>query len=203
MTDLLTGDDLLSRAERVAVPDGSMRVVSPVDALLIACIHRAAHHRDADDLIWIYDIHLIAGRLNAEDWARFVELAAERQVSQLCARGLQLSAHCFHTHIHEGVRDRLSGKDEASSIFLRRDLRPIDGVVADLRVLSPRQRAALLREHLFPPSSYITQKYRVRHRALLPMYYAYRVVVGAARFLRSPHVSGDTGPRAGSTGSAP
>jgi hypothetical protein len=182
----LAYDDLLSRAERVAVPDGSMRVVSPVDALLIACIHRAAHHRDADDLIWIYDIHLIAGRLTVPEWTRFVELAAERQVSQLCGRGLQLAADCFHTNIPSGVRERLSGKSEASAIYLRRDLRGVDRLAADLRALGPRRAPRLLKEHLFPPVSYIKEKYGVQHAALVPAFYAYRIVAGAAGWLRRP-----------------
>ena len=130
-----------------------MRVPSPIDALLIACIHRAAHHRDAADLIWVYDIHLIAARLTAEEWTRFVDLAVDRQVSQLCARGLQLAADGFHTQIPDGVRDRLSGKREASSIFLRRDLRGVDRLAADLRALGPRRAPRLLKEHLFPPAS--------------------------------------------------
>ncbi|HEY7185086.1 MAG TPA: nucleotidyltransferase family protein [Vicinamibacterales bacterium] len=182
----LTYDDLLSRAERVAVPDGSMRVVSPVDALLIACIHRVAHHHDTDDLIWVYDIHLIAGRLTVDEWRRFVDLAVDRQVSQLCGRGLQLAVDCFHTDISNDVRDRLSGKSEASAIYLRRDLRGVDRLAADLRALGPRRAPRLLKEHLFPPVSYIKQKYGVRHPALVPAFYAYRIVAGAAGWLRRP-----------------
>jgi putative nucleotidyltransferase-like protein len=186
VADALTYDELRARSARITVRGTGMRVPSPIDALLIACIHRAAHHQDADDLIWVYDIHLIASGLTAEEWTRFADLAMERQVSLLCARGLRLAADCFHTQIPDAVRDRLSGKREASAIFLRRDLRGVDRLAADLRAVGPRRAPRLLKEHLFPPVSYIKAKYGVRHAALVPAFYAYRIAAGAAGWLRRP-----------------
>jgi hypothetical protein len=186
VADAVTYDELRARSARITVRGTGMRVPSPIDALLIACIHRAAHHRDADDLIWVYDIHLIASGLTAEEWTRFADLAMERQVSLLCARGLRLAAECFHTQIPDAVRNRLSGKREPSAIFLRRDLRGVDRLAADLRAVGPRRAPRLLKEHLFPPVSYIKAKYGVRHAALVPAFYAYRIAAGAADWLRRP-----------------
>ena len=186
VADALTYDELRARSARITVRGSGMRVPSPIDALLIACIHRAAHHQDADDLIWVHDIHLIASRLTAEEWTRFVDLATDRQLSQVCARGLQLAADRFHTQIPDALRDRLSGKREASAIFLRRDLRGVDRLAADLRAAGPRRAPRLLKEHLFPPVSYMRQKYGVRHAALMPAVYAYRIIAGAAGWLRRP-----------------
>jgi Uncharacterised nucleotidyltransferase len=186
VADALSYNELRARSEHITVRGRTMRVPSSIDALLIACIHRAAHHHDADDPIWIYDIHLIASRLTAEEWARFVELAIHRKVSGLCARGLQLAADCFRTHIPDGVHDRLSGKREASAIYLRRDLRGVDRLAADMRALGARRAPRLLKEHLFPPVSYIKEKYGVKHAALMPAFYAYRIVAGAAGWLRRP-----------------
>lgn len=163
-----------------------MCVPSAVDALLLACVHRAAHHHDAADLIWVYDIHVIASRLSAGEWSTFVDLAVDRQVSGLCARGLQLAIDCFRTDIPDGVRDRLSPGSEASAIFLRRNLRGIDRLASDLRAVGPRRATRLLVEHLFPPASYIREKYRVQHPVLMPAFYAYRIVAGAAGWLRKP-----------------
>jgi len=186
VADAVTYDELRARSPRITVRGSAMRVPSSIDALLIACIHRAAHHRDADNPIWVHDIHLIASRLTAEEWVRFVDLALDREVSQLCARGLQLAADCFHTDIPDAVRDRLSGTSEASAIFLRRDLRGIDRLAADLRALGLRRAPRLLKEHLLPPVSYITAKYGVQRAALVPAFYAYRIVAGAAGWLRRP-----------------
>jgi hypothetical protein len=149
-------------------------------------VHRAAHHHDAADLIWVYDIHLIASRLTAGEWGRFVELAVERKVSGLCARGLQLAVDAFHTVVPDAARDCLSHDGgETSAIFLRRDLRGVDRLAADLRAVGPRRAPRLLVEHLFPPASYIREKYRV-HRALVPAVYAYRILAGAAGWMRRP-----------------
>lgn len=186
VADALTYDEIRTRAEHITVRGSGMRVASPIDALLIACIHRAAHHQDAADLIWLHDIHLIASRLTAGEWARFAELAIDRKVSTLCARGLQLAVDAFHTNLPDGVRDRLSGTRESSAIFLRRDLRGVDRLAADLKALGPRRAPQLLVEHLFPPVSYIKKKYGVQHAALVPAFYAYRIVAGAAGWLRRP-----------------
>jgi hypothetical protein len=183
----LSHAELLARADRITFADGGgMRVPSPVDALLIACLHRAAHHADADDLIWLYDIHLIASRLDTRQWSAFVAAAIGRSVAAISARGLSLARSRFDTRVPDEVMRQLLITDERSAIFLRRDLRPIDRLAADLASLGPRQRARLLREHVFPPAAYVRAKYGVQSRALLPALYAYRILAGAAKWLRRP-----------------
>ena len=187
VADALSYDELHARSQLITVRGSTMRVPSSIDALLIACIHRAAHHQDASDRIWVHDIHLIASRFTEGEWARFVDLAVDRKVSGLCARGLQLAIDCFHTEIPAAVRDRLLARPrEASAIFLRGDLRGVDRLAADLRSVGPRRATRLLIEHLFPPASYIKEKYGVRHRVWVPAFYAYRIVAGAAGWLRRP-----------------
>lgn len=184
--------ELLDRSDPINVSGAAMRVPSSVDALMLACVHRTAHHHDATDLIWIHDIHLIAGRLDDREWARLAELATDRAVAALCARGLELAQRHFQTSMpqewHEWVAALLRCPLEPSSILLRGDLRPVERLTADLRALGRRQRARLLREHLFPPVSYMRAQYGVRSRTLLPALYAYRIVAGAARWLRRDRV---------------
>jgi len=60
-----------------------------------------------------------------------------------------------------------------------------DIVRHDLHALSTwGERGRLVREHLFPPVSYIRGKYRVQSAFLLPAFYAWRIVAGAPRWLR-------------------
>lgn len=181
----LSHAELVARAERILVRGHVMRVPSAVDALLIACVHRAAHHADAPDLIWLYDIHVIAARMTGGEWSRFVDLAAERQLATLCARGLSLAAAAFHIDIPDHVSGRLSARIEPSAILLKPGLRPIDRLAADLRSMGLRRATRLLREHLFPPVSYVRAKYDVSAGALLPAFYAYRIVAGASKWLRA------------------
>ena len=180
----LTHAELVSRSQRIVVDGQPMRVPSSVDALVIACLHRVAHHADAEIPIWIYDIHVIAEGLNAAEWTAFVDLAVSRRLAAICARGLSLARRWFQTRLPGDLLDRLATVAEPSSVLLTRDRPAIHRLIADLRVLGPREGARLLREHLFPPASYVRGKYGVRSRALLPGFYAYRIVAGASKWLR-------------------
>ena len=61
VSQVLTHDELLERSVTVRVQEAPMRVLSSVDALLVACVHRVAHHPDFEKPIWIQDIHLRSG----------------------------------------------------------------------------------------------------------------------------------------------
>jgi hypothetical protein len=65
--DLLAFDELDGRAVPLPRLCRHARGLSSVDALLVACVHRVAHHYDSDCLIWIYDIHLTAARLSSSE----------------------------------------------------------------------------------------------------------------------------------------
>src|SRR5262249_50849568 len=44
-------------AVQVAALGSGARTLGDAHALLLACVHRVAHHRDAANLLWLYDIH--------------------------------------------------------------------------------------------------------------------------------------------------
>jgi hypothetical protein len=181
-------EQLVSRSHTILVRGQTMRTLCPVDALLLACVHRAAHHDLADDLLWLYDIHLVAARFVPDEWLDFATLASAHQVQALCGSGLRAAQACFQTPIPGGVMSRLeSGPTEPSAVLLKKDLRPLDKLLMDLRALAPGGRARLIAEHLLPSARYISQKYGVRHRSLLPLFYVRRVLEGLARLhLRPP-----------------
>ena len=184
VSEVLTHAELRGRATIVDVPGGRIFAPCSADALVLACVHRAAHHLDAQDLLWLYDIHLLAGSCREEEWRRFLDTALTRGVAALCVRGLSLSTARFGTDIPDFVRDALSHPraDEPSSVFLQPDLAPIGRLRSDLRALDAVDRIRLLVETAFPPRSYM----RARHgaHAWLPWHYARRLVTGAARWLR-------------------
>ena len=64
--DRLTYDDLSRDA--VAVPRLGPHALAPSPplALLVACLHRTAHHGTTTRLLWLYDIHLLATTLSIE-----------------------------------------------------------------------------------------------------------------------------------------
>jgi hypothetical protein len=183
---LFTYDELALRACAVSVGGHTMRTPAAEDALLLACVHRVVHHDNADDLLWVYDIHRIAERFTPQQWQVLADAASNRGVKALCSAGLRLSSERFGTAIPAEIMSRLTstgGARERAAVYLRKGLRPIDRLGIDLAVLGPRAGLRLVWEHLVPPASYVEGRYGVRCRTLLPAFYARRVVAGVSRWL--------------------
>jgi hypothetical protein len=93
--DLLTYDELARDSMPVTALGPHAFSPSTPHALLIACIHRVAHHGDAPNLLWLYDIHLLERTLTPDGRDAFVALAAERGMTAVCARSLTLTHDAF------------------------------------------------------------------------------------------------------------
>src|SRR5258706_549013 len=65
--DALRFDELLARSMALLHIGPAARAPSYVDALLLACIHRVAHHHDSDRLVWLVDIHLLRARMSGPE----------------------------------------------------------------------------------------------------------------------------------------
>jgi hypothetical protein len=175
--------ELASRSLPLAQLGPSARAVSDADALLLACLHRAAHHRDSEELLWLYDIHLVAERLEERDWTVVIRASERGAVKAICARGLALVRDYFGSPIPARVMDAMAdAHGERSSIYLSKKVRLVDGLVADLRMLPLRDCIRLLAEHACPPARYISQKYGLTSRGALLLFYARRLVTGVPRW---------------------
>ena len=153
--DVLAFEELWSRGTAIHGPH--VRIPSDSDSLLIAALHLAAHHRGEERLIWIYDIHLLRNASAQSTW----ELE----------RGLALADEWF-------------GEGQAGLPVLHQKASAWRDFVEDLR-FTPRLGAKLriVREHLLPPGDYVMRKYGAKSRALLPVLYVRRAVMGTARLL--------------------
>jgi len=186
VSQVLSHDELLERSVTVRIENYPMRVPSAIDSLLLACVHRVAHHPDLEKPFWIEDIHLLASRLGPSEWQTFVTRAADRSIRTICCQGLQRAQQTFQTTIPADVLTTLSrNSSEPSAIFVRDGLRPVDRLASDLRTLGPVAAVRLLREHLFPPAEYMRAKYGVARRAMLPAYYVARVLGGISKWFRA------------------
>jgi hypothetical protein len=187
LADALPFALLWQDALEVRRQDLRARVPSHASSLLLACVHRLGHHQQHDRLVWLYDIHLLAGTLDEAGWARVVSTATERGISAVCRHGLEATALRFGTAVPASVLASLdaSGRDEPSRAYTERTQLRIDVLRADLRLLPRwRDRLQLVTEHAFPPASFILARYAVRQRLLLPVLYAHRIVTGAWKWLR-------------------
>ena len=191
-SELLSFEEAAARSVAVPVLGAPARALGPVDALLLACIHRVAHHHDSEKLLWLYDIHLLASGMDRPAFERFAALAAEKQLRAVSVRGLTLARRWFATEVPGDVMEALSLHDahdaaEPTATFLDRRLSRVDLLFSDLTALGGWSvRWQLLRQHLFPPAAYMRERYALSGSVPLPALYAHRAVRGAWKWCRRP-----------------
>lgn len=187
--DLWTYEDFAARSLPLDQLAAGVRRLGDVDALLLACVHRVAHHFDTDNLIWLYDIDLIARRLTADQWEDFFAQAIRRKIAAVCRRSLERTAELFPsddvTRMLAAGRLAADGQEPTARYLEAR--RHAGVVLDDLLALSGwRDRWRLMREHLLPPPEYLRAKYAPGSSAPLAVLYMQRLVLGAVKWLRKP-----------------
>jgi hypothetical protein len=181
--DTLTFTELASASVPIPTLGSAARGLSDVHALLLACVHRSAHHAGSDRLI-----HLLASRLDASHWETFDALARDRAVVTVCRHSLDETTRRFATRVPERVLADVAmpsapARHEPTAAFVSQR-GSLHVLRSDLRALSGwRARLRLLREHLFPSADYMTRVYAPASVAPLPWLYARRVWRGARKWL--------------------
>lgn len=180
--DALPFAELIERA--IIVPGIAANALAPshADALLLACIHRVAHHHDTERLIWLYDIHLLREAMTPEEHAGFWRKAAERRVMTICKRSIELADEWFGSaHDFAAVAP---AHDEPSAAYLDHDRRRVAVLSGELKALGWSSRLRRLRELAFPPADFMRQSFPAAPAAALPLLYVWRGSRGIARLLR-------------------
>ena len=167
--DRLTYDELRSHAVTLPRLGANAFAPSASFALLIACIHRTAHHGTTTRLIWLYDIHLLAARLSEREWMALIEIAEARGLAPVVAAGLENARETLDTPMPQDLLDRLQSHVNATDAdvlaFLDGPLPQMQIAVSDWkRIRGWRARARFLREHLFPPPMYVQERYKSKSR---------------------------------------
>lgn len=158
------------------------RGLGRVHALLLACVHRVAHHHDTDRAIWLVDIELLARGLDETRWSEFWRLASERGVARVVASSLDAAGHLSgvrHSHVPP------LPSSEPTALYLRRDVRRGRLLVSELRALPGwRARIARIRDLAFPPREYLVHEFGVHGRVALTAAYVRRSIRGVLRLFR-------------------
>lgn len=176
--------------DAVPGPWSGARMAGPVDALLIACVHRAAHHFDTDRLLLVCDIERLVRRFTNDDWECMAARAEAVRLRAVCLRGLDLAARLLDSPFPPAIRARLAAGagDEPTAVYVAGAVtRKVDVLRSDLaRLPSWRARLALVREHLFPSPAYMSARYGVIHASpvLLPVLYLDRILRGVTAWFR-------------------
>ena len=153
----------------------------------MACLHRTAHHRSTDRLLWLYDVHLLATAMTSAEWDQALDAAIARGLAPVVAAALADAGALLGTTLPAGVLAHMSGHDAETDAdvlaYLRGDMSQLQAAASDWRRLAGvRQRARFLREHLFPSAAYIRHRYGVSSRLALPLLYTHRIVTGAKKW---------------------
>ena len=187
-SSVLTFEEIRSRAVDVHALGPHARTLNRVDALLLACVHRVAHHHDDDRLIWLADIAKLREQMSQAEHRRFWELAAEREVLAVCSRSVALADDLFSiTPANRAADwlppDRLT-RHEATETFINRDITHGQMLIANLGALPPRKRLRRLWQIAFPPASFIRNRSGISSPLALPFLYLGRAVRGIVRLFR-------------------
>lgn len=162
-----------------------LRGLGPEHALLLACVHRVAHHTPTEDPQWLLDIHLLGSGLAEERWEGFVVLALRARQAALCASELARAKEVFDTPVPDAVLQDLGrARGEPSEAHLAAH-DPLRVQWLNLRYTGGwRARVNLVRQHLFPPAAYMRARYGVTSTPRLLWCYAHRAAAGLARWVR-------------------
>jgi len=187
--ETLTFDELANEAVPVPGLGGAVRTPGPVHALLLACVHRVAHHGDPDRLIWLYDIKLLAVALSPQDWRRFASLAARKRIAAVCRHGLAMTAALLGSN--EGAAAAIEALDQLARAQREPSAAYIGGVGGDLRLFAldlyaargPRAKAHLVASHLFPDVHYMRRAFGATTSAALAAAYIRRAARGLRRLV--------------------
>lgn len=185
---VLTYPELDAEAVPLAALGPHARGTSARHALLLACLHRVAHHPGDERLIWLYDIHVLVERLSKYELERLPQVAADKNVCGVVGAGLAAAREAFHTALPPGLLSELEQRSvaakESSRWFIEGQTK-LGVLLSDLHaVASWRERVRLVTQHVFPSSAYMLRRYQARSRALLPALYTHRLFTGAWRWLR-------------------
>lgn len=187
--NVLTFDEVQAAARPVPAVSPHALVPAPEHQLLLACVHRVAHHAEAPELRWLYDIHLLSRSFEPDAFVGVLDLAARKRVLAICLASLRDAQDCFATPVPPGICEPALLVDtvaerEGLTAYLGGPRPLATQLWLDLRALNGwRARCRLLREHLLPPSAYVRSRYGVG-RLALPFVYAYRACCGAPRWFR-------------------
>jgi hypothetical protein len=173
--DVLPFDTVRRRAVRLPAMGPHAFGPCRAHALVIACIHRAAHHGASDRLVWLNDLRLLLRSASPAEVDEFSALADAGGINAVCHDACARAADLFgDVQVPDALAARARSALEPTRAYLDAPS-PMRQLWLDFRALRAwPDRGALLREHLFPPPAYV----RATSRGPLAWAYATRVARG-------------------------
>ena len=170
-------------------------MLGPEGQLLHLCAHLIHHHGTEGPFrpLWLYDVAAVIGHYGERiDWDELL-VRAEAYRVVLCLQRVVTRVHeAWRPPIPAEVLERLQGMRPSNEE--RRALRWLTETsgemtryaLASLAALPdwPSRIRFLWSELLFPSAAFMRERYGIRHRVLVPVYYPYRWLMGLWGALR-------------------
>ena len=186
---LLSYRDLLNNAARDAHPIGAIPCLGHL--LIHASLHLLAHHANNPRLIWLYDIKLLLDQSNTADNQIVTSFCKRHNLSKVLLEAMESSLQAFPTKspvpLIQSLKEQAGGESlNRFAAGLKHSQTRSKRVLEDWKSLQGgQQRGAWLRQHLFPPSEYMMQKYQLESKWRLPLFYLWRILRGSVKLIAS------------------
>ncbi|MFC1775851.1 nucleotidyltransferase family protein [Pseudomonadota bacterium] len=183
--DAFSFDELYAHAVPLPQLAESARTLGPVHALLMACMHRVGTipFGNADRLIWLFDMYLLARSFSDDQWQEFLALARQRQLCGSCVHSLEAARGFFPIVVPGDLMTEMQqfakkepfkpGQEMKRWRYYFHVFKSVPGL---------RNKAKLVQEHFLPSGDYLMQKYQTSNRFALPFLYVRRVFGGLRRY---------------------
>ncbi len=173
-------------ARPVRIGDTVAQVLGPEAQTLHLCGHLLLHHSVEARLLWLHDIAEVIGRYQEEiDWPTLLEQARACDLLMPLQKVLPRIVCDWQAPIPPTALERLaalrpSRAEERIQARLSSGPRPAGRRLLDDLADTPGwpHRLRLAWINLFPTPTYMQQRYHIRHRLLVPLFYPYRWFLG-------------------------
>jgi Uncharacterised nucleotidyltransferase len=179
------------RTEQFSFSASSALILNPTAQFVHLAAHVGLHHQDHVRLIWLYDLALLIMRRGTEiDWRAADAYASKAGLSRPLRAMLDATQ----------ARWRIALPPETQELFRASPFALTERAVyavtttrfPEARMLSDAlstpgmgHKLHFVRQQLFPGAAYMRTRYRMSNDALLPIYYARRVIESGFKFVRS------------------
>ena len=177
--------DLNQRSVALPALHAAARGLSDDAALVLACVHRLAHHSGEPRLSWDWDVLLLMRRAGMETSETMAALAREWGAGRFVAEEVRRVAARFHTPLDAPLLHAIANLEREpprDAGFARQNRTRAQEFALDWRALGWRDRASLVLETLAPDERFLRAS--TGSRLPLPLLYVRRIARGARAWFR-------------------
>ena len=178
-------EELMEHSICISQLADSARTLGPVHAMLMACIHHVATipTGNANRLIWLFDMYLLAKSFTGDNWGQFLDLARDRSICGTCKYSLDVASEFFPVAVSAEVMAALGKAAESEPFKPDADMKRWAYYFYVFKFTRDfGSKARLIREHFLPSAEYLMEKYQTHNRLALPFLCVHRVIAGLRRY---------------------